>query len=103
MADWPVRAELARILDVVLPVDYAEDDPLVTVLDRVLAAAIAHVKLDVGDWDEYVDVPDDALSQAALRMAELMSLRPELATTAGVNDPTYWRLIFGHKRTFGVA
>ena len=103
MADWPERAELARILDVVLPEDYAETDPLVVMLDRVLAAAIAHVKLDVGDWDDYVDVPDDQLSQAALRMAELMSLRPEISSTAGVNDPTYWRLLFGHKRTFGVA
>jgi hypothetical protein len=102
MVAWPEREELARILDVVLPDDYAEDDPLVTMLDRVLAAAIRKVKFDVGDWDEYVDEPDENLAQAAQRMAELISLRPEAAAGA-VNDPTYNRLLYGHRRTFGVA
>lgn len=103
MADWPGRDELARILDVIIPDDYAPDDPLVTMLDRVLAAAIDRVKLDVGDWDEYADVPSDALAQAALRMAELMSLRPEASAAVGTADPTYHRLLFGRRRTFGVA
>jgi S-adenosylmethionine hydrolase len=103
MAEWPEREELARILDVVLPNDYAESDPLVGMLDRVLASAITRVKLDVGDWDEYEDVPDENLAQAALRMAELMALRPELASAVGMADPTYRRLMFGHRRAFGVA
>lgn len=103
MAVWPEREELARILDLTLPTDYPEADPLVTMLDRVLAAAIVKVKLDVGDWDEYEDDPDDSLAQAALRMAELMALRPELANAVGMTDPTYRRLLFGHRRTFGVA
>jgi hypothetical protein len=60
------------------------------------------VKLDVGNWVEYVDVPDDALSAAALRMAQLMALNPETAGTVGA-DPTYERHLFGHRRTFGVA
>jgi len=102
MADWPERAELVRILDVVLPDDYAEDDPLVVVLDRVLAAAVARVKLEVGDWDEYTDEPSESTAQAALRMAELLALRPEAAAAAS-GDPTYQRLLFGHRRTFGVS
>jgi hypothetical protein len=35
-------------------------------------------------------------------MAELMALRPEAAAgTQG--DPTYFRLLFGHRRSFGIA
>ncbi len=73
-----------------------------TRLTRLLSAAISRVKMDVGDWDEDVDTPDDALSQAALRMAELMALRPEVAPAA-LGDPTYARLLKGHRRVFGVA
>lgn len=95
MADWPSSEELKQVLDVT-------SDDWDTTLDRVRAAAIAKVKLDVGSWDELVDSPDDALSQAALRMAELLSLRPEAAAGV-VGDPTYQRLLFGHRRSFGIA
>ncbi len=102
--DWPKLDELKQVLDVESD-DWdgeANDYGGETRLTRLLAAAIARVKLDVGDWDEYVDVPDDALSQAALRMAELMALRP--GTAAGMSaDPTYQRLLYGHRRTFGLA
>ena len=97
MAAWPDTTELAQVLNVDNVDDWA------TTFDRVLAAAIAKVKLDVGNWVEYVDEPDDALSQAALRMAELMALRPEVATVVGFRDPTYERLLFGHRRVFGIA
>jgi hypothetical protein len=95
MADWPDADELKQVLDVTSE-DWDET------LDRVLASAIRRVQLDVGDWDEYTDEPDENLSQAALRMAELMALRPESAVGA-INDPTYNRLLKGHRRTFGVA
>lgn len=104
MFDWPRLDELKQQLDVESndwdgEVNaYGEE----TRLTRLLAAAITKVKLDVGDWDEYVDVPDASLSQAALRMAELMALKPEVI--AGHEfDPTYQRLIHGHRRRFGVA
>lgn len=105
MADWPDTAELAQVLDVDNVVDWQ------TTLDRVLASAIARVKLDVGYWDDDVDEPDEALAQAALRMAELLSQRPEAAqsslrdpaTAVMSRDPTYQRLLFGHRRSFGVA
>ncbi len=103
--DWPQLDELKQVLDVEsVDWDGVIDDygngP--TRLTRLLAAAIERVKLDVGNWDEYVDVPDDNLSQAALRMAELIALRPGAAASAS-DDPTYQRLLFGHRRRFGIA
>lgn len=97
MADWPEVEELAQVLNVENVTDWGET------LDRILEAAIVKVKLDVGDWDEYEDVPDESLAQAALRMAELMALRPEAASGVGPLDPTYQKLLYGHRRTFGVA
>ena len=101
MAAWPELDELKQVLDVT-STDW-DGDYDGTRLTRLLSAAIEKVKADVGDWDEYVDVPDDNLAQAALRMAELIALKPELAAQVGTNDPTYARLLFGHRRTFGVA
>jgi hypothetical protein len=105
MAGWPDTAELAQVLDVENVGDWA------ITLNRVLASAIERVKLDVGAWDPDVDEPDDALAQAALRMAELISERPSqsdqsfrlIATASVAHDPTYRRLLFGHRRRYGVA
>jgi hypothetical protein len=106
MADWPDTAELAQVLNV----DNIDD--WTTTLDRVMAAAISKVKADVGLWDELVDTPDDNLAQAALRLAELISLRPEVAAGLGsqsgamagiASDPVYQSLIYGHRRAFGIA
>lgn len=105
MADWPDAAELKQVLNV-------DSDDWETTLGRVLSAAIKKVKRDVGSWDEDVDEPDDNLSEAALRMAELMSERPNgtpigrfgSARIAGLaSDPTYQSLLTGHRRTFGIG
>jgi len=95
MSDWPDAAELKQVLDV------TGDDWDLT-LDRVLAASVRKVKSDVGDWDDDVDEPDENLSQAALRMGELLALRPEAAADS-IKDPTYDRLLAGHRRVFGVG
>jgi hypothetical protein len=95
MADWPGPDELKRVLDVTSE-DWDET------LDRVLSSAIERVKHDVGEWDDDTDEPDDNLAQAALRMAELLALRPEAAAQART-DPTYARLLKGHRRRFSVA
>ena len=95
MAEWPDADEVKQVLDITSE-DWDET------VGRVLASAIAKVKLDVGNWVEGVDEPDDNLAQAAVRMAELISLRPEVAAGV-VGDPTYRRLLFGHRRSFGVA
>lgn len=102
---WPGLDELKQVLDITsddwdgLPLS-GDEDP--TRLTRLLAAAIAQVKLDVGQWDEDEDEPDDALAQAALRMAELLALRPESAAEA-TGDPTYQRLLKGHRKRFAFA
>lgn len=96
MADWPDVSELAQVLDLQNIGDWE------TTLDRVLQSAINRVKADVGGWDESTDVPDEQLAQAALRMAELLSLRPESAIAAS-NDPTYSRLMVGHRRRFAIS
>ena len=100
MAAWPDVAELKQVLNV-------ESDDWDTTLERVLAAAIAKVKSDIGAWDDNVDSPNASLAQAALRMAELMSSQPEGLTTrfvtAVTQDLTYQRLLTGQRRKFGIA
>jgi len=103
MAAWPDTAELAQVLNVENVTDWQ------TTLDRVLAAAIRKVKSDVGLWDDNVDEPDASLAQAALRMAELMATRPDAgigrfaSAQVTTTDPTYLRLLSGHRRRFGLA
>jgi len=96
MADWPDADELKQVLDI-------DSDDWDETVDRVLASAIQHVKDQVGDWDSSEDSPDDNLARAALRMAELMSLRPNAVPGVLGMDPTYQRLIYGHRHKFGIA
>jgi hypothetical protein len=95
VADWPDPAELKQVLDVT-------SDDWDSTLDRVLASAISHVKSVRGAWDDDVDVPDENMAAAALRMAELLALRPEAAADS-INDPTFSRLMAGRRRVFGVG
>ena len=78
-----------------------------TRLTSLLQTAIAKVKQDVGNWDEYEDEPDVSLQRAALRLAELMALKPEVlaAVTRGaiVGDPAYQSFLYGKRRVFGIA
>lgn len=96
MTDWPDADELKQVLDI------GDTDAWDETLYRVMAAGIAKVKSDRGGWDDLVDVPDDNMAQAALRMAELMALRPEAAADT-IKDPTYNRLMTGRRRVFGVG
>ena len=97
MADWPDAQELKQVLNV-----DEQGDNWTTTLERVMSAAIDRVKSDVRTWDEATDEPDDALAQAALRMAELIALRPNESDAYG-KDPTYCRLLKGHRRRFGIS
>jgi hypothetical protein len=97
LCDWPTLEEVRRVLDVD-PNSNAWD----TTLERVRLSAIQQVKNDVGDWDEMLDTPTCKLAQAALRMAELLSLRPEGAAVAN-QDPTYRRLMSGQIRRFAIS
>ena len=97
MAQWPTASELAQVLDITSG-DWDET------IDRVNTAAILKVKQDVGmRGEDYEDEPDDSLSQAALRMGELMGTRPGTDARSLGSDPTYRALISGHRRVFGIA
>jgi|SRR3954464_14216005 hypothetical protein len=96
MADWPDLDELKLRLDIT-----SEDHD--ATLEKDLASGIAYVKSDVGGWDEYEDTPDDSLSQAALRAAELIATRPEGQPGIVSRDPAYQLLLKGHRRVFGIA
>jgi hypothetical protein len=98
MADWPEVEELERILNV----DPQNTDDFQVTLDRVLASAIAYVKSKVGNWAD-TDEPDDNMAQAALRIAELLALRPETAAAVAASDPTVARLLLGRRRRFGIS
>jgi hypothetical protein len=94
--DWPLVGELKQLLDIT---GSEWDDEL----DRQVAAAIAQVKLDVGDWDEMTDLPDESLAQAAIRMAVLMRANADTGTTGLGDDPIYRALLKGHRRRFPFA
>ena len=104
MIDWPSLEEIKQVLDVESEdwdgAETSGEGP--TRLSRLREAAIDAVKGDVGGWDEDLDFPTARLAQAALRMAELLALRPEAAAEA-MQDPTYARLIRGSRRTFGIS
>ncbi len=95
MASWPDTIELAQVVNVDNVADWQ------TTLDRVMAAAIAKVKSDIGNWNPDTDVPTNSQAQAALRMAELISTRPDSPTND--QDKTYLRLLTGQRRRFGIG
>ena len=112
MSDWPLLDELKQVLDVDPESNAWDGDYDETRLTRLLAAAIDYVKQDIGDWDDTYDFPTDRQSQAALRMAELMALKPEVAaavsgtgrvSAAVASDPTYRKLMTGSRRKFPIG
>lgn len=94
---WPTTAELAQVLDVENVTDWQ------TTLDRVMAAAIDATKGQVGVWDDAADVPDENLSAAALRLAELMSQRPDASVESLTRDASFRAYMTGKTRRFGFA
>ena len=93
---WPTVDELKLIVNV--DPDSTEFD---VTLARQMAAGIALVKAQVGEWDELIDVPDDQLSGAALRAAYLLSLKE--SPTAIVLDQVFMTYMSGHHRRFAIA
>jgi len=101
VADWPTLDELKQWRDVTgSEWDGDTDDTRFT---AELAAAVAQVKLDVGDWDELVDLPDEKLSRAAMRMAVLMRENATQDTALLSTDPIYAAYLKGHRRRFAIA
>ena len=97
MADWPELEEIAQVLDI------GDPDNWTVTLTRIRLAAIDRVKKDVGGWvDSPEEDPDDNMAQAALRMAELIASRPDTPPES-IRDATYYRLLFGRRRYWGIA
>lgn len=91
---WPTLDELKQRLDVT-STDW--DDQL----DRVLAAAIANTKIRLGDWDEDLDEPDEAIAQSALELAVETAQNGEAAISAIRSKSN--ALLYGHRRRFGIG
>lgn len=98
MANWPTVEEASNLLDI------GESEWIEEHLDRALAAAIARVKADCGEWLESADVPDEQLAQAALRLVQIQRVNPteDLNHSAG-SDHVYMSLLTGHRRRFAIA
>ena len=99
MADWPTDDEIRKLLNL-----NSDPENWETMVADINAAAIQGVKDDVGDWDDLVDEPDAALAHAARILALLIAERPE-AQSEGIRlaDPTYSRLLKGHRRRFAIS
>lgn len=103
MAAWPTLEDLKRTLDVT-----TDDWDGEAHLPAVLAAAISQVKLDVGDWDDASDEPDDSLSRAAHLLAVRIAKAPAESSDSVEwgsrrQDMSYQRLLKGHRRRFGIG
>lgn len=94
--EWPTVDELKRIVDV--DPNSSEFDET---LARQMAAGIQIAKDQVGDWDDFVDLPTDGLAGAALRAAYLLSLRESSA--AIVTDEVFRTYMAGNRRRFSIA
>lgn len=94
--NWPDVQELKALLDV----DGSDWDEH---LNGLMAAGIAKVKADVGDWDDDTDEPDEALQKAALRAAVLMRPNASEGLKALRSDEVYQTAMFGKRRKFGIA
>lgn len=94
--DWPTVDELKQTLNI----ESGEWDVTMT---RQLAAAIYQVKVDIGQWDELTDLPDESLGQAAMRLAVLMRTNAEVPLALLSKDPIYQSCLKGHRRRFAIA
>lgn len=108
MIEWPDVEELKQFLDVTGTewdgVEDESEESSVTRLSRALAAAIAYVKQDVGEWDELVDEPDASLADAAMAAAiKFATLKRQVAVTSIRQDPVYQAAIRGHRKRFSFA
>lgn len=93
--DWPDRDELKRLLDV-------EGSDWDDHLEGLMAAGIARVKADVGDWDDTTDIPDERLAKAAIRAAVVLQANAA-DPTALDTDEVYLGHLKGKRRVFGFS
>lgn len=99
--DWPEVDDLKRRLNVL---DVSIHD---TEMAVILAAAINQIKLEVGNWDELVDSPNEAMAEAALQRAFEMGSADEVGITRDrfgtVHIPKSNQLLLGQRRRFPIG
>jgi hypothetical protein len=96
-AAWPTAEEFVQVVNITNESDWE------TTTDAILAAAIATVKSNVGNWDESSDLPTENMGRAAMRLAVLLSQQPGVPTPALIRDPVYQMLLTGQRRRWGIA
>jgi hypothetical protein len=91
--DWPQLDDLKRDQNML------DDSTYDGEMEVILAAAIGQIKLEVGNWDELTDAPNEAMAEAALRRAvELSSdVLPPRAERKSL------QLLYGQRRRFGIG
>lgn len=90
---WPELEDLKRRVNVQeLEVHDVE-------LGVILAAAIAQIKGEVGEWDELTDYPNEALAEAALERAWELSQD----TLPPRNERRSLLLMRGQRRRFAIG
>jgi hypothetical protein len=90
---WPEVDDLKRRLDVkALEAHDVE-------LGVILAAAIAQIKDEVGEWDELTDAPNEAIAEAALERA--VELSQDVLPPA--NERRSLLLLKGQRRRFAIG
>jgi DICT domain-containing protein len=98
MADWPAVEDIKKVLNVNEDADNWTD-----LVDSIRASAIELSKRLVGAWDEDLDEPTEALALMALRIAELLGMRPDTTLTDLIKDAHVQSLLLGHRRRFAIA
>jgi hypothetical protein len=92
MATWPTAVQLKQRLDIT-------SDDWDAHMDRLMAAGVQWAKDSVGDWVDGVDLPSDAVAQAALERAVEMATNGE----ASPPSPKSVALLQGYRRRFAIA
>jgi hypothetical protein len=98
---WPEVEDLKRRLNVI---DVSIHD---VEMEVILAAAIGQIKMEVGDWDELTDAPNEALAGSALQRAFEMGSADEVGITRGrfgtTHIPKSTQLLLGQRRRFPIG
>ncbi len=98
MVEWPGVEEVIFLLNI------GDDEDTIEHLQHALDGAIERVKTDVGNWDEYEDVPTEQLRQAALRAVAVMRVNaPDDGWRELSRDRIYISLLKGNRRRFGIS
>ena len=95
---WPELADLKSRLNI-----QAADTKFDTQFESIVAAGVAAIKALVGDWDEALDDPDEALSQAALEWAVALATTGEPPANSPSGISKIDQALYGHRHRFGVA